>query len=265
MAEDAGFHKVAVLVVDGMGIGAQPDAREDDDRGADTLGHVAAYVGELQAPFLQWMGLGNVHTVRGLSETDPPAASVGSLRRASEGRDRPEGIRELFGGALGRLRETGVTVRGLGWLADMLGEDDLDARDPEASDDDLLHRMSEVLAGHEGGVVVAGLHLAGGGGGPVALSRRIAWLDGRLPTLMDRMDESTLLLVVGLGGADPILETHPEPTRERTPLLAYTPAVPSGVILGDRACLGDVGATLEENFGLAGSTAGNSFYRPLLA
>ena len=104
------FRRIIVLVLEGYGVGAQPDAGETRDRGTDTLGHLATYTGGLNLPMLQWMGLGDVAAVRGLEAADPPAASFGRLARTSAGTDVDGALAELLDGLLEELVASGNEV-----------------------------------------------------------------------------------------------------------------------------------------------------------
>ncbi|MFT7583314.1 MAG: phosphopentomutase, partial [Myxococcota bacterium] len=61
------FRKVVVVAWPGFGVGAQPDAQAYRDRGANTLGNVAVYMGGLDLTILHWLGLGNVAPIRGVA------------------------------------------------------------------------------------------------------------------------------------------------------------------------------------------------------
>ena len=50
--------RLAVIVLDGVGIGAAPDAAAYGDEGSDTLGNLARAVGGLRLPYLESLGLG---------------------------------------------------------------------------------------------------------------------------------------------------------------------------------------------------------------
>jgi phosphopentomutase len=65
------------------------------------------------------------------------------------------------------------------------------------------------------------------------------------------------LIITADHGNDPGLKTGLH-TREMTPLLVYSRAVPP-VLLGDRASLSDVGASLVDFFSLPKTQDGNSF------
>jgi phosphopentomutase len=88
--------RALVLVVDGCGIGALPDAAEYGDQGANTLAHVAEAVGSLNLPVLERLGLGSIIALRGV----PPAARPvihGILRPLGPGKDSITGHWEMMG------------------------------------------------------------------------------------------------------------------------------------------------------------------------
>jgi phosphopentomutase len=88
-----------LLVLDGCGVGALPDAHEygETDPDSDTLSHVAAFVGGLYLPNLQKIGLGNVTTLAGVAP-DPNALSRwGRLMERSRGKDTVTGHWEMMG------------------------------------------------------------------------------------------------------------------------------------------------------------------------
>ena len=50
--------RAAIIVLDGLGIGAAADTAAYGDTGSDTLGNVARAVGGLRLPTLEALGLG---------------------------------------------------------------------------------------------------------------------------------------------------------------------------------------------------------------
>lgn len=85
-----------VLVIDGLGIGAQEDADQYGDSNADTLGHVCEVTG-VKLPNFEQMGLGNIRTLASIPETDRSLASWGKMREVSAGKDSTTGHWELAG------------------------------------------------------------------------------------------------------------------------------------------------------------------------
>ena len=67
--------RVAVIVLDGLGIGPAPDTAEYGDAGSDSLGNVARAVGGLHLPNLERLGLGRCRPIAGLSPEAPPGAA----------------------------------------------------------------------------------------------------------------------------------------------------------------------------------------------
>jgi len=89
--------RAAVIVLDGLGVGALPDASDYGDTGANTLAHVAEVVGGLRLPYLERLGLGNVIPVRGLAPRAQPEAAYGKMAEISAGKDTITGHWELMG------------------------------------------------------------------------------------------------------------------------------------------------------------------------
>jgi phosphopentomutase len=100
-----GAGRVALIVLDGVGIGAAPDAAVYGDEGSDTLGHVAHAVGGLALPNLARLGLGCCRPLAGLSCADPEGAYGVALPR-SPGKDSTTGHWELCGLVLERAFPT---------------------------------------------------------------------------------------------------------------------------------------------------------------
>lgn len=100
-----GAGRVALIVLDGVGIGAAPDAAAFGDEGSDTLGNVAHAVGGLALPNLARLGLGCCRPLAGLPCADPQGAYGVALPR-SPGKDSTTGHWELCGIVLERAFPT---------------------------------------------------------------------------------------------------------------------------------------------------------------
>jgi len=61
MKENCKFKKIVTIVIDSFGIGQATDAKEFDDVGADTFGHILEYRPDLKIDNLYQLGLGNLH------------------------------------------------------------------------------------------------------------------------------------------------------------------------------------------------------------
>ncbi|MFM8551200.1 MAG: phosphopentomutase [Nitrospiraceae bacterium] len=89
--------RVVLIVLDGLGVGALPDAPAYGDAGSNTLGHVAEAAGCLRLPNLQGLGLGHIGTFTGLSQVSEPDACFGKMAVQSKGKDTTVGHWELTG------------------------------------------------------------------------------------------------------------------------------------------------------------------------
>lgn len=93
--------RFALIVLDGLGIGAAPDQAAFGDEGSDTLGNVARAVGGLRLPYLEALGLGCCRALRGVRCGDARAAHGVALPR-SQGKDSTSGHWEICGVVLDR-------------------------------------------------------------------------------------------------------------------------------------------------------------------
>jgi len=94
--------RFVILVADGAGAGALPDAGAYGDAGSDTLGHVSRAAGGLRLPELGRMGLGNVVEMLGVPRCEAPIASFGRMAARSPGKDTITGHWEMMGVVLER-------------------------------------------------------------------------------------------------------------------------------------------------------------------
>ena len=90
------FTRILLIVLDGAGIGAMPDAPEWGDAGSDTLGHILESR-EVRLPNLQRYGLGNVRPLQNLPPLDSPIGSYGRCALKSNGKDTTTGHWEMAG------------------------------------------------------------------------------------------------------------------------------------------------------------------------
>jgi len=84
------------IVMDGVGIGWQPDADQYGDQGADTLGHVLATC-RPSLPNLTAAGLGCIRKLDVVPPVAEPWASWGRMQEQSAGKDSTTGHWELAG------------------------------------------------------------------------------------------------------------------------------------------------------------------------
>src|SRR6476620_1786197 len=99
------FNRITLIVLDGAGIGAMPDAPEWGDAGSDTFGHICESR-QLNLPNLQGLGLGNIRPLAGVSAIDSPRGGYGRCALKSNGKDTTTGHWEMAGIILERAFPT---------------------------------------------------------------------------------------------------------------------------------------------------------------
>ncbi|PLX96984.1 MAG: phosphopentomutase [Desulfuromonas sp.] len=91
------FKRIIIIVLDGVGVGALPDAATYGDRDAATLQHVAMTVGGLRLPNLERLGLGRIAPIQGVRVLADPRGCWGKMAERSPGKDSVTGHWELAG------------------------------------------------------------------------------------------------------------------------------------------------------------------------
>ena len=125
--------RVFLIVLDGVGIGALPDAADYGDTGANTLVHVAEAAGGLSVPALERLGLGRILPVPGVRAIVDPRGARARMAERSKGKDSTTGHWELAGLVVERafptyphgfpelLLDHWSERTGRGWMANVVG------------------------------------------------------------------------------------------------------------------------------------------------
>jgi phosphopentomutase len=98
--------RAAIIVLDGLGIGAAPDQAAYGDAGSDTLGNLARAVGGLGLPNLERLGLGLCRPLQGIGRPATAGAAHGVALPRSQGKDSTTGHWEICGVLLERAFRT---------------------------------------------------------------------------------------------------------------------------------------------------------------
>ena len=94
-------------------------------------------------------------------------------------------------------------------------------------------------------------------------AKALEHFDGRLPEIIDALNDDDLLIMTADHGNDPSMPGS-DHTREYVPLLVYGKTATAGVALGTRQSLSDIGQTIAENFGVR-IEDGDSFLKGISA
>lgn len=93
----ANYNRIFLIVMDSVGIGEAPDAEQFNDKGADTLGHIAEHMNGLKMPHMGELGLSNIRKIQGIEKAAVPKAHFGKMQEASNGKDTMTGHWEIMG------------------------------------------------------------------------------------------------------------------------------------------------------------------------
>ena len=91
------IRRAILVVLDGVGVGANPDAAAYGDEGASSLEHCAQAIGGLELPHLGSIGLGNITPILGTPPRTDVSGSYGRMASAAAGKDSTTGHWEMTG------------------------------------------------------------------------------------------------------------------------------------------------------------------------
>jgi phosphopentomutase len=89
--------KAVMVILDGLGVGALPDAGDYGDAGTNTVGNLARVVKDLNIPNLARLGLGNIAPIGSGSRVTVCDGCYGKMAERSAGKDSTAGHWELAG------------------------------------------------------------------------------------------------------------------------------------------------------------------------
>ncbi len=90
------YKRIFLIVLDSLGIGEAPDAKEYGDQGSHTIGHIAEKM-DLKIPNLEALGYGNITPIIGINPVKNPMALYTKIQEASHGKDTMTGHWEMMG------------------------------------------------------------------------------------------------------------------------------------------------------------------------
>lgn len=94
-------------------------------------------------------------------------------------------------------------------------------------------------------------------------AQAIEEFDGRLPEILDLLEEEDILFITADHGCDPTTEST-DHSREYVPLLVYGKKIAPGTDLGIRPSFADLGATIVDYFGTEELPHGKSFLKEII-
>jgi phosphopentomutase len=89
--------RITVIVLDGVGAGELPDAKQYGDIGSNSLSNTAQELGGLNLPNMGEIGLGNITPMKGVPPREITKGAYGKCLEISKGKDSVTGHWELMG------------------------------------------------------------------------------------------------------------------------------------------------------------------------
>lgn len=90
------FKRTFLIVLDSLGCGALPDAKDYNDEGTNTIKHISEHF-DLKIPNLQKMGFGNLTEIKGVPPIEKPISYFTKMAEKSVGKDTMTGHWEIMG------------------------------------------------------------------------------------------------------------------------------------------------------------------------
>jgi phosphopentomutase len=166
---------------------------------------------------------------------------------------------------LDRLKSAGLAVTAVGKIGSIFCHrgttEELKAGNNTASVDQTVRALGETGRGLIFTNLVDFDMLYGHRNDVEGYARALEEFDLRLPEIKAAMRDDDLLMISADHGCDPT-DVSTDHTREYVPVLAWGRRARSGVDLGTRSSIADVGQTVADNFGLI-LQAGRSFLREI--
>ncbi len=160
---------------------------------------------------------------------------------------------------LDRLKENDVAVSSVGKISDIFLGRGIDRSLKTKNNCDGMQKAEQAMHNQPDGLIFVNLvdfdQLYGHRNDAEGYARALEAVDRWLPSL--KRESGDMVVITADHGCDPTTSST-DHSREYTPLLVYGDRVCSGVNLGTRASLADIGQTVAENFGTR-IQAGSSF------
>lgn len=91
------FKRVFLIVIDSVGCGALPDAKEFGDEGANTIKHISEAGNGIHLPTMEQLGYGHLTEIQGVAPISKPIGFYTKMAEISNGKDTMTGHWELMG------------------------------------------------------------------------------------------------------------------------------------------------------------------------
>ncbi len=195
----------------------------------------------------------------------PFVGSPGNFKRTYNRKDFS--MKPPYDTVLDMLVKSGINVSGIGKIYDIFaGQGVLRSIHTDGNADGIEKTINEIKSNR--GLIFVNLvdydMVYGHRRDIEGYARALEYFDSRLPEIMNNIDSESILIITADHGCDPTFVRHTDHTRERVPLLVYSPIIKKGQFLGIRDTFADIGATIVDWFGLRSAINGVSFLSQLI-
>lgn len=206
---------------------------------------------------------GNWNIVRVIAR--PFTKKSGAYVRTANRRDFS--VEPLSDTVLDLLSAAKISVTGIGKIKDLFAGSGVTSSIKTRNNDEGMQKTTEATQSIVSGLVFTNLidfdMVYGHRNDAEGYIKALETFDNQLGSLIKNMKSDQLLILTADHGCDPLFKGY-DHTREKVPLLVYSPALKRGGELGTRDTFADVGATIADNFGLKGLPAGKSFLETII-
>jgi phosphopentomutase len=197
----------------------------------------------------------------------PFVGEAGAFQRTYNRRDYS--LKPFSETTLDRLTRAGVPVIGVGKIEDIFAGVGVGESIHTEGNRDGMEHVLKLARELERGFVFVNLvdfdMLYGHRRDARGYRKALEEFDGKLGELSKLLRPDDLVLLSADHGNDPTFAATTDHTREYVPILAAGARVKPGVDLGTRASFADIGATVEEAFGLPPAAPGRSFLSTIVS
>jgi len=161
-----------------------------------------------------------------------------------------------------------IPTVGIGKIDDLFAHRGLSKVVKAKNNDDVMKQIIAEIRLTSKGLIFANLvdfdMLWGHRNDAESFGRGLEEFDIWFPVLMNKLNDSDLLIITADHGCDPTLKASTDHTREFVPLLAYNKLIKRGQNLGVRETFSDIAQTVSEIFGLNHRFPGKSFLKDIV-
>jgi phosphopentomutase len=91
------YKRIFLIVIDSVGVGEMPDAKDYGDEGANTIRNISLATNGIHLPTMETLGYGNLTDIKGVKPTQQPLGYYTKMAEMSVGKDTMTGHWELMG------------------------------------------------------------------------------------------------------------------------------------------------------------------------